>query len=154
MRLITNADCLLMNIHVVFGYFNGAMPTISNQITPWRKVLLEKLTVADIVKKFAPFYGTPVFTKTTHWTISRATRIHSTSSHPISFKFISVGIATMLRSGRSGFDSRGLGGWEFFSSPQCPERLYAHSASYPMGTRGSFPGGKAAGAWRSPHTSI
>jgi hypothetical protein len=23
----------------------------------------------------------------------------------------------------------------------------AHPASYPMGTRGSFPGGKAAGAW-------
>jgi hypothetical protein len=30
----------------------------------------------------------------------------------------------------------------------------AHSASYPMGTRGSFPGGKAAGAWRWPLTSI
>jgi hypothetical protein len=29
----------------------------------------------------------------------------------------------------------------------------AHPASYPMGTRGSFPGGKAAGAWRWPFTS-
>jgi hypothetical protein len=30
----------------------------------------------------------------------------------------------------------------------------AHPVSYPMGTRGSFPGGKAAGAWSWPHTSI
>jgi hypothetical protein len=30
----------------------------------------------------------------------------------------------------------------------------AHPVSYPMGTRGSFPGGKAAGAWSSPLTSI
>jgi hypothetical protein len=27
----------------------------------------------------------------------------------------------------------------------------AHPASYPTGTRGSFPGGKAAGAWSWPH---
>jgi len=30
----------------------------------------------------------------------------------------------------------------------------AHPASYPMGTRDSFPGGKAAGAWSSSLTSI
>jgi hypothetical protein len=30
----------------------------------------------------------------------------------------------------------------------------AHPASYPMGTRGSFFGGKAAGAWSWPLTSI
>jgi hypothetical protein len=30
----------------------------------------------------------------------------------------------------------------------------AHPASYPMGTRGSFPGGKAAGVWSWPLTSI
>jgi hypothetical protein len=29
-----------------------------------------------------------------------------------------------------------------------------HPVSYPMGTRGSFPGGKAAGAWSWPLTSI
>jgi hypothetical protein len=32
--------------------------------------------------------------------------------------------------------------------------LLSHPASYPMGTRGSFPGGKAAGAWSWPLTSI
>jgi hypothetical protein len=30
----------------------------------------------------------------------------------------------------------------------------AHPDSYPMGTRGSFPGGKAAGAWSWPLNSI
>jgi hypothetical protein len=30
----------------------------------------------------------------------------------------------------------------------------AHPASYPVNTRGSFPGGKAAGAWSWPRTSI
>jgi hypothetical protein len=29
-----------------------------------------------------------------------------------------------------------------------------NQASYPMGTKGSFPGGKAAGAWGWPLTSI
>jgi hypothetical protein len=33
----------------------------------------------------------------------------------------------------------------FLSSPPYPDHLWAHSASYPMGTAGSFPGGKAAG---------
>jgi hypothetical protein len=38
-------------------------------------------------------------------------------------------------------------GSRIFSSPCCPDRRPgAHSASYPMGTRGSFPGGKVAGA--------
>jgi len=32
--------------------------------------------------------------------------------------------------------------------------LHSHQASYPMGIRGSFPGGKAAGAWRGSLTSI
>jgi len=30
----------------------------------------------------------------------------------------------------------------------------AHPASYTIGTRGSFPGGKAAGAWSWPHLHL
>jgi hypothetical protein len=33
----------------------------------------------------------------------------------------------------------------FVSSPQCPDRLWAHQTSYLMGTVGCFPGDKAAG---------
>jgi hypothetical protein len=35
------------------------------------------------------------------------------------------------------------GGWEFFFSPPCPERLWSPPTSYPMGIRGSYTGGKA-----------
>jgi hypothetical protein len=34
----------------------------------------------------------------------------------------------------------------FFSSPQHPDQMWAHSASYPVGVRGSFHVGKAAWA--------
>jgi hypothetical protein len=38
------------------------------------------------------------------------------------------------------------GGWEFFSLTPCPDWLWDHPASSPMDARGSFPGGKMAGA--------
>jgi len=36
-------------------------------------------------------------------------------------------------------------GWESFSSPHVQTGSGAHPFSYPMGTMGSFPGGKVAG---------
>jgi len=51
----------------------------------------------------------------------------------------SVGIRTGLRAGRSDRVQNGSA---------------AHPASYPMGTRGSLPGGKAARLWSCPLTSI
>jgi hypothetical protein len=65
------------------------------------------------------------------------------------------GILTVARTGSSGGKGRGHrlqglgsipGSAKFFSSPQRPDRLWGPSASYTMGTRSSFPGGKAAGA--------
>jgi hypothetical protein len=56
----------------------------------------------------------------------------------------SVGIATSLRAGRSGFWSS-IG--NFSLNHRVQNSSGAHPASYPMGTRGSFPGGKAAGTW-------
>jgi hypothetical protein len=44
-------------------------------------------------------------------------------------------------------------GWKFFFSPPRPSSG-AHPASYLMGTRGSFPGVKATGAWSWPLDSI
>jgi hypothetical protein len=43
-------------------------------------------------------------------------------------------------------------GWECFSSSPRPDGSVAHPASYKMRARGSFPGGKAAGAWNWPLT--
>jgi hypothetical protein len=59
---------------------------------------------------------------------------------------VSVGIATGY-----GLDDGGVGvrvpvGSRIFSSPRRTDRSGAHPASYPVGTGGSFPGGKAAKA--------
>jgi hypothetical protein len=56
------------------------------QLTPWSRVLLEKLIVTQLVKKFATLYGIwtsiTVFTRACHWFLSWAKWIHSTTSHP------------------------------------------------------------------------
>jgi hypothetical protein len=53
----------------------------------------------------------------------------------------------------NGIDSRrGLG--NFFLHHRVQNGSGAHPTSYPMGTRGSFTGGKAAGAWSWPLTFI
>jgi len=43
-------------------------------LTPWSEVLLEKLTVTELVKKFSTFYGTrrfiTVLTRTRYWSLS------------------------------------------------------------------------------------
>jgi hypothetical protein len=49
--------------------------TLSNvQLTPWGRVLLEKLIVTQLVKKFPAFYGSQmfiaVFTRAHHWYLS------------------------------------------------------------------------------------
>jgi hypothetical protein len=58
-----------------------------------------------------------------------------------------------LRAGGSRF--RVSAGVEYFSlSHRVQTGSGAHPASYPMGIRVSFPGGKASGAWSWPLTSI
>jgi hypothetical protein len=56
------------------------------------RVLLKKLTVTQLVKKFPAFYGTrrfiTMFTTARHWSLSWATRIQSTFSHPIPLRSI------------------------------------------------------------------
>jgi len=58
-----------------------------NQITAWRRVLLQKLIVTQLVKKFPAFYGTrrynAAFTRSSHCSLSLTRRIQSTSSQPI-----------------------------------------------------------------------
>jgi hypothetical protein len=65
----------------------------------------------------------------------------------------SVGIATGY-----GLDDHGVGvrvpmGEEFSLLHGIPTGSGAHPASYPLGTWGSFPGGKVAGAWIWPLTN-
>jgi len=57
-------------------------------VTPWSKLLLEKLTSSQLVKKFPTFYGTwrfiTMFTGACHLSLSSASLIQSMPPHPIS----------------------------------------------------------------------
>jgi hypothetical protein len=72
---------------VVSTYLLTYLPTYQpiNKQTPRSRVLLQKLTVTQVVKKFSAFYGTrkftTMFTTPRHWSLSWARRIHSTPSH-------------------------------------------------------------------------
>jgi hypothetical protein len=54
--------------------FNVNADFITYLLTPWNRVLLEKLTVFQLVKKFSAFYGTrrliTAFTSDRHLTLS------------------------------------------------------------------------------------
>ena len=63
-------------------------------LTPWRRVLLEKLTGLQLVKKFPAFHGTPRFitalTSVRHLSLSWASPIQSIYPHPISCRSILI----------------------------------------------------------------
>jgi len=53
-------------------------------LTPWSRILYEKLTVAQLVKKFPAFYGSrrfiTMFKRASHWTLFWARWTQSTNS--------------------------------------------------------------------------
>jgi len=63
-------------------------------LTPWSTVLLEKLTVPHLVKKFAAFYGCRMFitasTIARQLSLSRATAIQSMHPHLTSWRHILI----------------------------------------------------------------
>jgi len=68
-------------------------------LTPWNRVLLEKLTGFQLVKKFPSFYGTlrfiTAFTSDRHLSLSWASSIQSIPPHPTSWSSILI-LATHL----------------------------------------------------------
>ena len=68
--------------------------------TPWCRVLLEKLTGLQLVKKFPAFYGTRRFitalNSVRHLSLSWASPIQSTYPHPTSWRSIPI-LSTHLR---------------------------------------------------------
>jgi hypothetical protein len=66
----------------------------SDLLTPWCRVLLEKLTGFQLVKKFPAFYGTRRFitavTSDRHLSLSSASSIHSIHPHPTSWRSILI----------------------------------------------------------------
>jgi hypothetical protein len=61
---------------------------------PWSRVLLEKLIVTHLLKKFPAFYRTQmfitVFTRARHWSLSRAKYMQSKPSVPIFLRSILI----------------------------------------------------------------
>jgi hypothetical protein len=53
--------------------FICTQPLCVNELSPWSRVVLEKLIVAQLFKKFIAFHGTPrfitVFTRAHHWAL-------------------------------------------------------------------------------------
>ena len=71
-------------------------------LTPWCRVLLEKLTGLQLVKKFPAFHGTRRFitalTRVRHLSLSWASPIQSIYPHPTSWRSILI-LLTHLRLG-------------------------------------------------------
>ena len=102
-------------------------------VTPWCRVLLEKLTGLQLVKIFPAFHGTRKFittlTSVRHLSLSWASQIQSIYPHPISWRSILI-LSTHLRLGLpsgllpSGFPTKTL--YTTLSSPiraTCPAHL-------------------------------
>jgi len=71
-------------------------------LTPWCRVLFEKLTGLQLVKKFPAFHGTRTFitalTSVRHLSLSWASPVRSIYSHPTSWRSILI-LSTHLRLG-------------------------------------------------------
>ena len=86
-------------------------------LSPWNRVLLDKLTSFQLVKKFPSFYGTrrfiTAFTCARHLSLSRASSIQSIPPHPTSWRSILI-LSSHLRRGLpsspspSGFSTKTL----------------------------------------------
>jgi hypothetical protein len=92
-----NKTCRLRNVNGWrsdwSGYFNTLVKVnkclfviLTYLLTPWSRVVLEKLTGLQLVKKFPAFYGTrrfiTAFTSVRHLSLSLASTIESIPLHP------------------------------------------------------------------------
>ena len=84
-----------------YNFIPGAY-LLTYLLTPWRRVLLEKVTGLQLVKKFPAFHGTRRFitalTSVRHLSLSCASPIQSIYPHPISWRSILI-LSTHLRLG-------------------------------------------------------
>ena len=119
--------CVVTNLYSVLYSVNTYL------LTPWCRVLLEKPTGLQLVKKFPAFHGTRRFittlTSVPHLSLSWASPIQSIYPHPNSWRSILI-LSTHLRLGlpshffHSGFPTKTL--YAPLSSPiraTCPVHL-------------------------------
>jgi len=103
-------------------------------LTPWRRVLLEKLTSSQPIKKFTTFYGTrrfiTAFTHARYLSLSLARSIQSIVSHPTSWRSILV-LSSHLRLGLpSGHFPSGLPAKSLHTSLLSPIRATCRASLY------------------------
>ena len=118
--------------HTLTFFTSHCCTLLTYLLTPWSRVLLEKLTGLQLVKKFPAFYGTRWFitalTSVRHLSLSWASPIESPYPHPTSWRsiLISTHLCLGLPSGLfpSGFPTKTL--YAPLSSPirvTCPAPL-------------------------------
>ena len=89
--------CLYIHIYIyIYTYL------LTYLLTPWCRILLEKLSGLQLVKKFPTFHGTQIFitalTSVRHLSLSCASPIQSIYPHPTSWRAILI-LSTHLRLG-------------------------------------------------------
>ena len=102
--------------------------------TPWCRVLLEKLTRLQLVKKFPAFHGTrrfiTTFTSVRHLSLSWASPIQSIYPHPTSWRSIRI-LSTHLRLGLpSGLFLSGFPTKTLYSPSPHPHAPHAQPISF------------------------
>ena len=80
----------LVHVHALISVYK----VLTYLLTPWSRVLLEKLICSQLVKKFPAFFGIrrfiTTFTSVRHLSISWATSIQSMPSHPTPWRSILI----------------------------------------------------------------
>ena len=86
--------CLLLGFKLMCRFPSTTTANRAYLLTPWSRVLLEKLTGLQLLKKFPTFHGTQRFitalTSVCHLSLSWASPIQSISPHPTSWRSILI----------------------------------------------------------------
>ena len=98
----TYAQISTANLYYFTPTCFGVNILLTYLLTVWSRVLLEKLTDSQLIKKFPTFYGTrrfiTAFTSPRHLFLSWASSIHSVPPHPTSWRYILI-LSSHLRLG-------------------------------------------------------
>ena len=91
-----------ISLYICLLLFGSSWWLLSFLLTPWCRVLLQKLTGLQLVKKFPAFHGNRMFitafTSVRHLSLSWASPIQSIYPHPTSWRSILI-LSTHLRLG-------------------------------------------------------
>ena len=128
---------LIIIFHYILNHFLYRLYVLlirNYLLTPWCRVLLEKLTGLQLVKKFPAFYGTRKFitalTSVRHLSLSWASPIQSTYPHPTSWRSILI-LSTHLRLGLpSGLFHSGLTTKTLYAPSPHPYAPHAQPLSF------------------------